>query len=228
MKTKCMKKGFTLLLGFLVFSGLSQIIYGQSRPDGSMPQFLFPEFTKGEVRMKKGEGKAALMNYNTVSEKMVFMQGEKIYEMTDIERIDTVTIMERKFVPVGKIFHEVILKGDISLFVQHKGDLMLPGKPAPYGGTSQTSSSSTVTSMEYDSRIVNLELPKDYSVNNKRVFWIRAKSGMSDFLGEKQFLKIFPENNADLKKYIKENKIRFERIQDVEKLVVFCNEKGIM
>lgn len=222
-----MKEAIKVVLSVLVFTGLIYNVRGQTKPDGSTPQFLFPEFIKGEAIMKKGEKQAALMNYNMVSEKMVFRQGDKIFEMTETDRVDTVIVQTRKFVPVGKIFHEVALKGNISFFVQHKGELMLPGKPAPYGGTSYTSSSSTVASMEYDSRYVNVELPSDYNVIYKPVFWIRKEGVMSDFIGEKQFLKIFPENDAELKKYIKVEKIRFDRISDVQKLIMYCNEKGL-
>ena len=219
-----MKQGINALFTILVFSVSVYNISGQTKADGSTPQFLFPEFTKGDAIMKTGISRSALMNYNTVSEKMVFQQGGRILEMTETERIDTVSILGRKFIPAGKVFYELLLKNNISLFVQHKGDLMLPGKPVPYGGTSQTTSSSTVVSLEYDSRYVNMKLPADYTVNNKNIFWIMKNGAMTDFMSEKQFLKIFPEKNTELKKYIKESKVKFDRIPDIQKLVIYCNE----
>jgi hypothetical protein len=221
-----MKKRFCIkliLTGLLVVLGILELS-AQQRPDGTSPQFLFPEFKDGKAIMKKGKPRIASMNYNTVSEKMVFYQGEKILEMTETDRIDTVLIQGRKFIPMGKVFYEVIHMDRISLFVEHKGDLMLPGKPAAYGGTSQTSAISTVSSMEFDNRYVNMELPSDYTVRINNIYWIKKDGAMSDFISEKQFMKIFPDKNTELKKYIKQAKVKFDRIPDVQKLIIFCNE----
>ena len=49
-------------------------VEAQTNTDGSSPQFLYPDFTNGKVRMKNGKSQNLILNYNTVSEKMVFMR----------------------------------------------------------------------------------------------------------------------------------------------------------
>jgi len=46
---------------------------------------------------------------------------------------------------------------------------------------------------------------------------------ISPFRTEKQFLALFPEISNELKSFIKENKIHFDRKADLAKLVKYCN-----
>lgn len=57
---------FVVLLAFISLTVLCQDDSG--RP---LPQFLFPGFTKGVVRMKRGETFSSSLNYNMVDEIMV-------------------------------------------------------------------------------------------------------------------------------------------------------------
>ena len=83
---------------------LSLPLKAQNRSDGSSPQFLYPEFSMGRVKMKNGNFQTVLLNYNTVSEKMVFERDGKLYDMISIELIDTVFLQNSKYVQAGNAF----------------------------------------------------------------------------------------------------------------------------
>lgn len=203
---------------------LSLPVKSQTNSDGSSPQFLFPDFTTGIVKMKNGRSQTTKMNYNTVSEKMVYDKDGVLYDMVNVEMIDTVFLLKSKFVPVGKVFQEVLLIAPISLLVQHKGELLPPGTPSGYGGTSQVSNTKQLTSIQLSSGHFNLKLPEDYIVKADPVYWIRKDSIMTDFINERQFLKIFPEKEEELKQFIKRNRIKFDNLSSLVKLVEYCNE----
>jgi hypothetical protein len=203
---------------------LSEPLRSQTTSDGSSPQYLFPGFTTGKVIMKNGTIQTAVMNYNTVTERMVYEKNGKLYDMVNTEMMDTVFVQESKFVPVGKVFYEVLLVAPISLFVQNIGDLIPPGTPAGYGGTSQVSNTKLMSSIELSSGYFNLKLPSDYTVNADPVYWIRINNNMYSFINEKQFLKIFPGKEGDLKQYIKQNRIKFNKISNLVSLAEHCNE----
>jgi hypothetical protein len=222
MKSKIILLKGIVFMTFMLFA--SDILNAQSNADGDMPQFLFPDFPAGTVKMKNGNKQKLPLNYNTITEKMVYRQNGTLYDMIGIDMVDTIYIKESKFIPSGKYFVEVLHEGPVTLFIQHKGSLLSPGAPAAYGGTSQVSNSKYLTSIGLSGQYYNLKLPQDFTVQPSPVFWIRNNSGMHDFLNEKQFLKIFPENQQDLKKFIKQNKLKFERITDMKKLAEYCNE----
>ncbi|MGE4514751.1 MAG: hypothetical protein AB7E26_13205, partial [Chryseobacterium sp.] len=62
--------------------------------------YLQPDFADGTVIMKNGTKNQALLNYNMVTEEMVFYQGEQILALADptLINLDTVVIGDRKFI----------------------------------------------------------------------------------------------------------------------------------
>ena len=192
---------------------------GQVGTSGPMPQYLFPEFGKSVVLMKNGEKKGSVMNFNTVSEKLVFISEGKYYDLMNPEVIDTVILNNCKFIPMGKAFYETLISGPVSLFIQHKANLVSAGKQVGYGGTSQVASTTNISSIETMGGTFNLTLPPDYVVKPAPVCWIRMNEKYMDFTTEKQFLRLFPEKSDQIKEYIKKNKIRIDKKDHLIKLV---------
>jgi len=202
-----------------LLTGFPVMLSGQISSNGTMPQYLFPEFSKCEVRMKNGEIQSTVMNYNTVTERMVFSRDNRYYDLTNLELVDTVYLNDSKFVPAGKIFYEVLLSGPIDLFIQNKGDLMPAGKPVGYGGTSQLANSKYLSTIKLSSGEFNLELPADYTVKPASVCWIRKGNEMLSFTNEKQYLKLFPDKAEGIKEYIKKNRLKFDNYEDLIQVV---------
>jgi len=207
-----------------LFSFLTIILTAQSNYDTPLPQYLYPEFSSAIVKMKNGNSLTAKMNYNMVTGNMVFVRDGKLYDLLNPETIDTVYLQNCKFVHFEKVFYEVIVAAPISLFLHHNGSLAPAGKPAGYGGTSHTSSITTLSGYQSGNAYYNLELPPDFIVKVDRVYWIRKDNNMSSFMNMKQFLKIFPDKESNLNEYIKKNHIKFERRNDLIKLTGYCNE----
>jgi hypothetical protein len=209
----------TILLIILVFQ-----VKAQTKPDGSAPQFLFPEFSTGKIRLKNGNTQALELNYNTVSEKMVYKKDDKLYDVVNTEIIDTVFIKESKFVPADKVFYEILLLAQLTLFVQYQGKLIPPGAVAAYGGTSQVSSTTNLSSVNLSMGYYNLKLPDDYTVKVHLIFWINKENNKLSYETEKQFLKLFPDRATELKEFIKKQKIKFDDPEDQVRLIARCNE----
>jgi hypothetical protein len=214
---------FVKVIGTIIFVGLPAVISGQSNSDGSMPQYLFSQFGTSVVRLKNGQVQTQNMNYNTVTEKMVFTKGDKFYDLTNPEVIDTITIDSLKFVPVGKSFYEVLYNDKINLYLQPVSSLLPAGKAVGYGGTSQTASADYISSIKLSGVQWNLKLPSEYIVVQKPVYWIRRGGEWSDFINEKQFLKLFPENAGIIKEHIKSDKVRFDKPESLKRLMAFVN-----
>jgi hypothetical protein len=206
-------------IAVLLVSALSAPLCGQTSSKGDMPQYLFSEFAGCEVLMKGGKINTSVMNYNIVTEKMVFLSNEKYYDMTNPEAVDTVMLNKCRFIPVGKVFYEVLVTKPIALFIQHKGNLLTAGKPVGYGGTSQTASTHYISSIELSGIQTNLTLPNDYIVNPAPVYWIRTGEKWSDFNNEKQFISLFPDKAVQIKSFIKENRIKIDKPENLSRLV---------
>lgn len=214
---------FVKVIATIIFVGLPAIISGQSNSDGSMPQYLFSKFSTSIVRLKNGQIQTQNMNYNTVTEKIVFTKGDKFYDLTNPEVVDTIKIEGFKFVPVGKSFYQVLYDGKINLYIQQVSSLLPAGKAVGYGGTSQTASAAYISTINLSGVQWNLKLPAEYIVVLKPVYWIRRGGEWSDFINEKQFLKLFPENTGIIKEHIKSDKVKFDKPESLIKLMAFIN-----
>jgi hypothetical protein len=211
-------KGLSIVLCFL-FADL----HGQTGSANPLPQFLFPDFTKSLVKMKDGRQMTATLNYNTVDEEMIFDQKGVFMALEKPQEIDTVFLQNRKFVPVEKAFYEVLTNGTIIMFIQHKSRYSQKGTPTAYGMTTKTAGPTKVLSMQVGNQVRQIDLPDNVEVSPANVYWLGYKNGMYKFTTEKQFLKIFPENETRLKEFLKTNKIDIKSREDLIKLGEFCN-----
>jgi hypothetical protein len=215
---------------FMILSSLIVILsfivpdlYGQKDPANQLPQFLFPVFTKSLVKMKDGRQLTATLNYNMVDEEMIFNQNGAYMALEKPGEIDTIYLQNRRFVPVENAFYEVLTKGSTSLYIQNKARYTPKGSPTAYGMTSKTLGPSKVLSLEIGNQVRQVELPDNVEVTPANVYWLSYKNGMYKFTTEKQFLKIFPENEIKLKEFMKTNKIDIKVREDLIKLGEFCN-----
>lgn len=195
----------------------------QAGSDGSTTQYLFPEFSNSVTRMKSGKALTYQMNYNIVTEKMVFVREGKYFDLTNPEMVDTITIYGSTFVPVSKIFYELLHPGTMTLYLRHKGELLPAGKQVGYGGTSQVASTSYLSSIKLSGGEYNLPLPPEYIIKPIPSFFIKKNGEMLEFQTEKQFLKLFPDKSDLIKSYIKENRIKFEKMEHLIRLVDYCS-----
>jgi hypothetical protein len=199
------------------------LLTAQTEQGQVLLQYLFPAFTKGAITLKSGKVMSLMLNYNTVSERMVFEQKGQYYDVANPETSDTVTIGGRKFIPFEKCFLEVVVNDRISFYVRHKGELVVPGRPMGYGTTSQTTSSNYLSDIQTPSGHYNFKLPDGYTVRSVPLYYLKIDGKMQSFLGEKQFLRILPGKEDSIRIYSRQNRLKFDKAGDLAKIVRYCN-----
>jgi len=187
------------------------------------PHYVFSQFTKGVVKLKDGRIETPMLNYNKLTEEVIFINNGQNLSLTRLETIDTVTIQSRKFIPVGKVFYELLLNAPVSLFIQHKSRMQMVGSEVGYGGTSQVSSTTRITSMSSSGLVYNLKLPDECTVNDDSHIWVRKDNQFYPADNERDVKKIFPEKEAVVKLFFKSNKLKLKNIDDSKKLGTFLN-----
>ena len=190
----------------------------------NLPNLLIPRFTKSVVKLKTGVINTAILNYNTVDQEMVFMQNKLFLVLNEPQLIDTVFLANRTFVPFEKGFYELLVKAPVTLFIQHKSYVEFEGYPTLYGAKSQTNAPSYVRQIYGATGAIDLKIPAGFKVIDDSQFWICKNNVMSVFETKRQFLKIFPDKENELKKFISKNNIDFKKGEDVIKLINYCNE----
>jgi hypothetical protein len=216
------KKSGILTVLFL----LSTAIQLRAQPDtaGIPPQFLFSRFDSGLVKLKTGVTFNAVINYNTLTEKMTFYKDAMLMDLNKPETVDTILLQNTKFVFIDNAFYEVLLNAPVSVFIQHKADLKSTGRPAALGTTSQTIGSTSVSKLVGENHTYNLKLPENFKVSQFPVYWVRLDYKLHRFLTIRQFLNIFPSKEDEIKEFINKNNLKINRPADLIKLGQYCNE----
>ncbi len=198
--------------------------YSQSVKDSvQLRPLLFNHFIKGTVLLKSGAIETAPLNYNTDNQTIVFIKEGQYLALTELETIDTIYIDDKKFVPVKTAVYEIATPSvPMPLFVSYTNKVQPIVATVDHNGNSKQSGSqvSNTISDTYMSRIFK----GNYSVRFIRHFWIKKGNTLNKATNEKQFVRLFPEKEVAIRKFIYDNQVKFDNHLDIIKLVNFCNE----
>jgi|WetSurMetagenome_2_1015567.scaffolds.fasta_scaffold00941_4 hypothetical protein len=225
-----MKTQHNLKIGrIILFSAILSVIpfglSGQNETKRAYPQLLFPDFTSGVIKMKSGKTSTASLNYNTVEEEMLFEQNAQFYVVSKLDEIDTVILNNRKFVPVDKAFYEVIVKGNISIYVENRNRFAPVGTKTAYGLTSQTNGPTSINTVRRGGQMRTLDIPENVEISEATLYWVKVGGVMNKFTTERQFSKIFPGKEDKIKDFFKKSKIDIKTAEGLKILGKFCNEQ---
>jgi len=211
-----MKTVFFLLVACFI----SMMGFPQKQPQ-NITHYLLPEFVQGKVLMKKGKINEASMNYNALTEEMIFENNGVKLALTQLEAIDTVYVGGKKFIPLNGKLYELLYHSKFDLFAEHKCKLRDPGKPSGYGTSSQLGAASTYSSYFSGNRVYEMTLPETVETNPYTVYYLRKDGNLLKFVSLKFLLKEFPEKSDAAKKFIRENNVSYEDAESLVKLVCF-------
>lgn len=204
-----------LLFIMVIFSSFSQ-----SRAV-ELSHYVFPDFINGSVLMKSGHRYQALLNYNALSEEMIFVdKGTKLaISREEKEKVDTVYIEGRIFFVLDGRFLELIYRSEYELYAEHRCDVKYPGKPAGYGGTSETSSISTYSGVYSGGVLYELKLPDDFRIKPYIIYWLKRDGKINKIINLKQLNRVFNDRKEKIKEYLGINKTDYNDMESMVRLI---------
>ena len=212
-----MKHFYCILISSLIFiSSYAQSNYIETS------HYLFPEFTQGVILMKAGTRNNAMLNYNSLTEEMIFENNgqKKAIGINEILLVDTVFIKDRKFVALNGKFVELVYHSKWDLYVEHKCKVEEQGKPAGYGGTSQTGAATSVSSLYTQGRVVyDLKLPDDYKTKPYSIYWLKKNGELYKFMNMRELKKLYEYKKQLFKKYLKINRVKYQDQEGIIQLI---------
>lgn len=214
----------------LIFIGLSFFISCKTvklnTNTDETSQFIFDSFSKGSVLMKNNTTQIAILNYNTVTETIVYEENGELFDLVNTDLVDTVYLQNSKFIPVGKVFHEVVEAASLPIFIQHKRKLFAPGKNVGYGQTSELAASYSLSSIEHAGGRNELTIPSNYRIANDNVYWIRKDNKKVSFSNVKQLQRIFPNKGREIAVFMKTENLQLKEKDDLIKIINYCTQEN--
>jgi hypothetical protein len=193
---------------------------GQTETINHPEQFLLHEFTKGKILMKGGTGYDMILNYNLVFEKVVIIQANKICDLSNSGSVDTIYLLNRKFIPAGQVFYELLKEKPFPLFLQHRSKVSLPPRMDSYGKIPETGATDAKKILLIGDKS-NISSDQELIFTRDDVYWVQVDNSMQSFRDAPELYKLFPDKKSELKQYIKQYKIKFENPEDIEKLMIY-------
>jgi hypothetical protein len=183
---------------------------------------LFPEYTEGTILMKNRAIIRSMVNYDTTHDKLLYKDGNNIMELTNLADIDTIYVKKNKFVVIGQGFYDVrpLLQGN--LFIKwHLREINI-GQKGAYGQTTQNYVQTLNTSTYNNKGIVSYESADVNATNNYNQYSISVNGKLKRFSNKKGLLKIFSKQSTDIEKFMSDNRIDFQNVDDIVKLCNYC------
>ncbi|MBM1104529.1 hypothetical protein JQC67_00120 [Aurantibacter crassamenti] len=210
-----------LILSLVCLSSAAQGYYEETT------HYIFPEFKKGIVLMKSGQKNVSSLNYNSLTEEMIFEDKGNKLAIADaqLEVIDTVYIEERKFILLENKFIEVLNQPKWSLFVAHKCKLKNLGRTSSYGTKSQASSDNSVTKLETQGLYYDLNLPDQFETKPFNQYWLQRNGELKKIVNMRELKKLYKAKKDQLKGYLKEHDVRFDNQENIVELIQFLESK---
>ena len=218
---------YTLIIACLLFSNLA---YSQTKSEITFDPsyFLLPQFTDGIIKMKDGNLAGGKLNYNTVVDEMQFI-GDKneIMSVADPTVIAQVAIGDRKFYYLKNYFFELVADGNILLYSRIHVK-RFEEKVGAYGGTSSTSSITSVSSYTSDGgNLTKLSPGVKVSLQTEVIYYIAINGKYKLVLTRNDLFKLFPANKDLIKQEMDKENIQFDSVDSFKKIIDWINTKGI-
>ncbi|GAO41547.1 hypothetical protein [Flavihumibacter petaseus] len=217
------KKALPLLTGLLLLlaSARAQI----DAPAQTVSHYVLPAFQPGKVLQKNGSETTASLNYNALTGEMIFDAGNSRYlAIAEPEKVDSVFISGRTFIPREKLYLELLVKGNYPLAVEHTCSLIEEGNNVGYNLSSNVSASSPLRSMMQNGSAYGLKLPDGVTVKSGKAYWGFRKGRWEKVSSFSQLGKVYADKKAEIDKAVKEKKLSFNKEEDLLNLVKQINE----
>ena len=172
--------------------------------------------------MKTGKRNIAMLNYNSLTEEMIFENNgqKRAVGINEILLVDTVYIKDRKFVALNEKFVELVHHSKWDLYVEHKCNVEEQGKPAGYGGETQTGAATSVSSLYTQGRVVyDLKLPDAYKTKPYSIYWLKKNGELYKFMNMRELKKTYEDKKDLYKKYLKINRVKFQDQEGIIQLI---------
>jgi hypothetical protein len=187
-----------------------------------LTQYLFPDFTEGTVLQRSGASTKTFLNYNTLTQEMIFKQNDQLLAIADPALVDTVFLNNEKFIYTNNVFYQVATNTPVALYIQYQSDIVSSGAETGFGKT-QTTAASGLTDLKGSGKAYSLSLTDEYSIKNKTVYLLKKDRNYITINNVKDVKNVFNGKENLIDAYAKKNKVSFKKEDDVVKLIEFCN-----
>ena len=188
--------------------------------------FLNPQFISSKVFFRSGAKSIAMMNYNSLTDQMLFIdpKGDTL-ALKDEKTVKFITLDKDTFYYDEGYIRLVASNSVVKLAekqIWEVADIRKIGSHNRPSTTFAVTSYSTLTDRFGSTH--DLLLNEDLVLRKKANYYFGDMYNHFTPAGKKNLLLLFPKKRASLASYLKENKVNFDKKDDLEKLTQFLEK----
>ncbi len=227
-----MKKSFIFILTALFLSGSLPAQYYKivtvqagTKVSDKFPvstRYLYPQFTDGQVYMKNGSVSPNRLNYNIFLGEIEFINEKDTMMITRKKDMNLVTVAQDTFI-YRNGYLKLIHSGNVKVLLSDKIILKDIVKKGAMGTANRTTSVDSYTILPVDRKLYDLVYAEDLEFQRTLDFYILTSSGELIQFRKKNVLGLYPEKESEIQKYLKTNKVSFEKQEDILRFADFLS-----
>jgi hypothetical protein len=226
-KMKLMKKCFILilaLLGFCCTLSAQDVIHHKRGEDLQQYlldsiKFVLPGYQSGIVKFKDGTFARSPLNISTIEQRIYFLNpSNEVQVLTNEDQVVYVFIDRRSFLKSRYGYVEKMETiGDVSLGAVRRVSFLETEKKGAYGAPTQTSSVTTIGSIQEGGVMYTLNVDQTTPFLYKVLPYL-CKEDKILLPNKKNLIKCFPDKKETIESYLKEHSVDFESLDDMKQL----------
>ncbi len=223
---------FTLLAGALTLQAQqnkSVRVLGDTSLEKILPQemlFHFDNFREATVIREEGVENTVRLNFNLYTRQILYLSsGQQALVLSRPYEVERIKIGDAVWEPVDAGFGELLYyDGTNKLFRVKRTTITDVRREGGFGITSSISATTNVTSHADASGAIEEVLPAGHYDFETRESYRLVVNGRSYSADARGFRNAFPGNNRDIRRFIRDNSIDFDKKEHLLKLIKFCSE----
>lgn len=183
--------------------------------------YRFPQFTKAALFRKTGENQSkSLFNYNIFSAKIQFInEAGDTLDLINPSLFDSIVI-ENSIFHYDNGFLERVATAHPLRLVKKTQIKMRPESIGAYGSTNSTAAVDKISSYSINGNMYSFSLNENMTIKESiALFFIDANGNLKKATKSNLMLLLPADKQEKAKLYIKDNKISFEKEEDLKKLL---------
>jgi hypothetical protein len=189
--------------------------------------YYYPQFTKGKVFFRDGSKATATMNYTRLYDQMLFINKGDTLALADEMTIRFIVI-DRDTFYFDEGYVRLILDSGIVKLAEKQvwvvADVQKIGTHNRPTTTVAVTSFSSYTNGLDAAKSKDLILNEDILLRKETQYYFGDEYNHFVRTGKKRLLQLFPKEQRRIENYLKENKVDFDKKDDLEKLAQFLSQ----
>ena len=191
--------------------------------------FYYPQFTIGKVFFKDGTRAAAKMNYTRLVDQMLFIDNKgDTLALANEKTIKFIAIDQDTF-----YFDEGYMRliADNGVVKLAEKQIWVIADVRKIGTHNRSTSTVAITSLgNYNdesgrAKSYDLLINEDIVIRKETQYYFGDEYNHFTRAGKKKLLLLFPKEELSIENYLKENKVNFDKKDDLEKLAQFLGQR---